>query len=154
MNKSVEAALEITSSGMIAGEHAMMPVDVTIQRLDARLMLATHEPATWLWLAAWIAAIATYVVAVAWLSDSQGDLEGWLALVAGGAAFWIIFGWIVELVTLDARGHFSFILRWEYPVVFALPVAASAAYVWHVSRPKMTTSQRKPQPPRTAGLPW
>ena len=101
----------------------MSPMDAGLQRMNDRLVLAAHEPATWLWLAASIAAIAVYWVA-AWRLSPWDELDGWLGLAAFGCVFWILFGWMGELFAFDAHGHVSFILGWEYPVLFAFVLAS------------------------------
>ena len=105
----------------------MNPADVGIQRMNDRLALAAHEPATWGWLTISIVALLIYVYAAHALTRHAGggDLEGWLALVFGGLAIWIVFGWMVELFTFDARGHLSFFLGWQAPIALAFCVAAA-----------------------------
>jgi hypothetical protein len=80
-----------------------------------------------------IAAVVVYVIAFLALARPYDSIVEWLGLAALGGAAWIFLGWMVEIMTLDARGHFTFVLGWEYPVVFAIPVAVGIAYTWHQS---------------------
>ena len=105
----------------------MNPVDIGIQRMNDRLALPAHEPATWIWLGVSIAAVVVYVVAFLGLTQPYDSIGEWLGLAAFGGVAWILLGWMVEIMTLDVRGHFTFVLGWEYPVMFAFPVAVGIA---------------------------